>query len=39
MSMADEIFIRTCKDILENGSSTEGERYVRIGRTAPLPIR
>ena len=26
MSMADEIFIRTCKDILENGSSTEGEK-------------
>jgi len=26
MSIADDIFIRTCKDILENGSSTEGEK-------------
>ena len=26
MSMADEIFIRTCRDILENGTSTEGEK-------------
>ncbi len=26
MSMADEIFIRTCKDILENGSDTQGEK-------------
>lgn len=26
MSVADEIFIRTCKDIMENGSSTEGEK-------------
>ncbi len=26
MSMADDLFIRTCKDILENGSSTEGEK-------------
>ncbi|MCR4643105.1 MAG: thymidylate synthase [Lachnospiraceae bacterium] len=26
MSMADEIFISMCKDILENGTSTEGEK-------------
>jgi thymidylate synthase len=26
MSMADQIFIKMCKDILENGTSTEGEK-------------
>ena len=26
MSYADEVFIRTCKDILENGSDTQGEK-------------
>lgn len=26
MSLADEIFINMCRDILENGSSTEGEK-------------
>ena len=26
MSMADQIFINMCKDILENGTSTEGEK-------------
>lgn len=26
MSLADNIFIRMCKDILENGTSTEGEK-------------
>ncbi len=26
MSIADEIFIRTCKDILENGTDTQGEK-------------
>ena len=26
MSYADEVFIRMCKDILENGTSTEGEK-------------
>ncbi len=26
MSMADELFIRNCRDILENGTSTEGEK-------------
>ena len=26
MSYADELFIHMCKDILENGTSTEGEK-------------
>ena len=26
MSYADEVFVRTCKDILENGSDTQGEK-------------
>ena len=26
MSYADQIFINMCKDILENGTSTEGEK-------------
>ena len=26
MSYADDVFIRMCKDIIENGTSTEGER-------------
>ena len=26
MSMADTIFIEMCRDILENGTSTEGEK-------------
>ena len=26
MSLADNIFIAMCKDILENGTSTEGEK-------------
>ena len=26
MSYADHIFIEMCKDILENGTSTEGEK-------------
>lgn len=26
MSVADHIFINMCKDILENGTSTEGEK-------------
>ncbi len=26
MSYADEVFIRTCRDILENGSDTQGEK-------------
>ncbi|HBZ53208.1 MAG TPA: thymidylate synthase, partial [Eubacterium sp.] len=26
MSMADDIFINMCKDILENGTDTKGEK-------------
>ncbi|MBQ6904211.1 MAG: thymidylate synthase, partial [Lachnospiraceae bacterium] len=26
MSYADEVFINMCRDILENGTSTEGEK-------------
>mgnify|MGYP000876712310 CR=1 FL=1 len=26
MSLADKIFVNMCKDILENGTSTEGEK-------------
>jgi len=26
MSLADQIFVNMCKDILENGTSTEGEK-------------
>ena len=31
MSYADTLFINMCRDILENGTSTEGEK-VQIGR-------
>ena len=34
MSYADQIFVRMCKDIIDNGTSTEGEK-VRRGK----PIR
>ena len=30
MSLADHIFIDMCKDVIENGTSTEGEK-VRAG--------
>ena len=26
MSYADQIFVRMCKDIIDNGTSTEGEK-------------
>ena len=39
MSYADKVFIDMCKDILENGVSTEGERYARNGRTDLTLIR
>ena len=29
MSLADNIFIDMCKDVIENGTSTEGEK-VRL---------
>ncbi|MFR7445026.1 MAG: thymidylate synthase [Sellimonas intestinalis] len=39
MSYADQIFVRMCKDIIDNGTSTEGERYARNGRMAPRPTQ
>lgn len=32
MSLADNIFIAMCKDILENGTGTEGEKPALEGR-------
>lgn len=37
MSRADRIFIDMCKDILENGVSTEGEKSARTGKTEAVP--
>ncbi len=34
MSYADKVFINMCRDIIENGTSTEGEKSVRNGKTA-----
>lgn len=31
MSKADDLFIAMCKDIIENGYDTKGERCVRMG--------
>ena len=31
MSYADKVFIDMCRDIIDNGTSTEGEK-VRLGR-------
>ena len=39
MSLADHIFIDMCKDVIENGTSTEGEKVGRCGRMALLLIR
>ena len=30
MSYADDVFIKMCQDILENGTSTEGEKVRRV---------
>lgn len=38
MSLADNIFIDMCKDVIENGTSTEGERCARCGKMVPLLI-
>lgn len=32
MSLADNIFINMCKDVIENGTSTEGEKVALYGR-------
>ena len=34
MSKADQIFKQMCRDILDHGYSSEGERFGRIGRMA-----
>ena len=42
MSYADQVFISMCEDILENGTSTEGEKvrpHGRNGRMEPVLIR
>ena len=31
MSYADDVFIKMCQDILENGTSTEGEKVRPVG--------
>ena len=37
MSYADHIFINMCKDIIENGTSTEGEKVrPEMGRMEPV---
>ena len=36
MSYADDVFIKMCQDILENGTSTEGEKVRRKAGTARL---
>lgn len=38
MSYADKVFIDMCRDIIDNGTSTEGRRSARYGRTEPAPI-
>ena len=37
MSLADKIFVDMCKDILENGTSTEGEKVWAIQRLLDTP--
>lgn len=39
MSKADDLFIAMCKDIIENGYDTKGERCVRNGRMGLRHIR
>lgn len=39
MSYADDLFINMCKDILENGYSTEGRKYVQSGQMELMPTR
>ena len=39
MSYADQLFINMCHDILEHGTSTEGERFVLNGKTEALHIQ
>lgn len=39
MSLADKIFVDMCKDILENGTSTEGEKVRPHWEEGRAPIR
>ena len=39
MSYADDVFIKMCQDILENGTSTEGEKVRLCGRMELRHIR
>jgi len=42
MSLADKIFVDMCKDILENGTSTEGEKvrpHWEDGTRRPYTIK
>ena len=32
MSYADQVFIDMCRDIIDNGVSTEGEKFVQNGK-------
>ena len=34
MSLADNIFIDMCKDVIENGTSTEGEKVRPVCNSA-----
>ena len=38
MSLADNIFIDMCKDVIENGTSTEGEKVRPVWKMVPLLI-
>ena len=38
MSRADDIFISMCRSIIENGYSTEGEKYLVMEAWAKLSI-
>lgn len=39
MSYADDVFIKMCQDILENGTSTEGEKVRPVWRMELRHIR
>ena len=39
MSYADKVFVAMCQDILENGTSTEGELVRPHWRMAQAPIQ
>ncbi len=39
MSYADKVFIDMCRDIIDNGTSTEGEKVRPVWKTERLHIR